>query len=99
MNGLTAREIELTSLLLRGKANKQIAHEAGLTTGTVKTYLNRVFQKLHVSTRYELMAYWYQTMKTVPEVPISPKRMPGPPKYDPDVSDAELDRRALSLGL
>ena len=38
-----------------GKTNKQIAGELGLSEHTVKNYLFRVFEKLGISTRVELL--------------------------------------------
>jgi DNA-binding CsgD family transcriptional regulator len=101
---LTTRELELVSLLLKGKANKQIAFEMGLSIGTVKVYLHRIFMVFKLQSRCELIAFWYQTMHAPPEVPISPPRRKSPPRRtnirnSPEVSDEELDRRALALGV
>lgn len=51
---LTPRERELLSFLRQGMRNKQIAHEMGITEGTVKIYLFRLFHKLGVRNRFDL---------------------------------------------
>src|SRR6185312_4815533 len=51
---LTPREREIVLLLRRGLRNKQIANEMGITEGTVKIYLFRLFHKLDVRNRFEL---------------------------------------------
>jgi DNA-binding NarL/FixJ family response regulator len=51
---LTPREREIVTLLRQGMRNKQIAGEMGITEGTVKIYLFRLFHKLGVRNRFEL---------------------------------------------
>jgi two-component system, NarL family, nitrate/nitrite response regulator NarL len=51
---LTPREREIVALLRQGMRNKQIAGEMGITEGTVKIYLFRLFHKLGVRNRFEL---------------------------------------------
>ena len=51
---LTPREREIITRLRTGIRNKQIAEEMGITEGTVKIYLFRLFQKLGVRNRLEL---------------------------------------------
>lgn len=52
--GLTRREYEITSLIARGKTNKDIARDLFISENTVKTYIKRIFTKTDVSTRAEL---------------------------------------------
>jgi DNA-binding NarL/FixJ family response regulator len=52
---LTARELEVVQYAAKGKTNKVIAAEMGLSEHTVKNYLFRVFEKLGVSSRVELL--------------------------------------------
>jgi len=54
---LTPREREIVALLRQGLRNKQIASEMGITEGTVKIYLFRLFHKLGVRNRFELASY------------------------------------------
>jgi two-component system, NarL family, nitrate/nitrite response regulator NarL len=51
---MTPREREIVSYLRQGMRNKQIAGEMGITEGTVKIYLFRLFHKLGVRNRFEL---------------------------------------------
>ena len=48
---LTAREHEILVLLADGLANKQIAARLGISTNTVKTHLEILFDKLGVTSR------------------------------------------------
>lgn len=51
---LSPRERELVALVAQGLRNREIAGELGLTEGTVKVYLNAIFDKLGVANRTEL---------------------------------------------
>lgn len=51
--GLTPQETQVLILLHRGDTNQSIADELGLTVGTVKVYLNRIYSKLGVSSRVQ----------------------------------------------
>jgi two-component system nitrate/nitrite response regulator NarL len=53
---LTNREREILALLADGLANKQIAARLGISTNTVKTHLELLFDKLGVSSRAEAVA-------------------------------------------
>jgi hypothetical protein len=44
-------------LLAQGLKNKEIAHATGLSEGTVKVYLTRLFQKVGVHDRLELALF------------------------------------------
>jgi len=78
---LTPREREIVSNLKRGIRNKQIATEMGITEGTVKIYLFRLFQKLGVRSRFELARYGIQDdAGTAPENGARDRSArPGPP--------------------
>jgi DNA-binding NarL/FixJ family response regulator len=54
--GLTNREREVLTLLADGLGNKQIAARLGISTNTVKTHLELLFEKLDVSTRAQAVA-------------------------------------------
>jgi two-component system nitrate/nitrite response regulator NarL len=54
---LTARELQVVQYAAKGKTNKTIACELGLSEHTVKNYLFRAFEKLGVSSRVELLFY------------------------------------------
>ncbi|MDP6344256.1 MAG: response regulator transcription factor [Alphaproteobacteria bacterium] len=50
---LTPRQKEVLALLAEGKSNKAIAGELGLSPGTVKVHMTRIFKTLGVSNRTE----------------------------------------------
>lgn len=54
---LTKRELEVVQCAAKGKTNRGIADELGLSENTVKNYLFRAFDKLGISTRGELLFY------------------------------------------
>lgn len=54
---LTPRELCVLEALTQGKRNKEIATQLAISETTVKSHLNRAFQKLHVSDRLEAALY------------------------------------------
>ena len=52
--GLSARELELVQHIFDGKKLVAIARDMKLSLGTVKTYSQRIHQKMHVSDQREL---------------------------------------------
>ena len=52
---LSPRELQVAECAAQGESNKQIADRLGLSEHTVKNYLFRVFEKLGVSNRFELL--------------------------------------------
>jgi DNA-binding NarL/FixJ family response regulator len=55
MSQLTPREYQVAMLVARGLSNKEIAHQLGLSSGTVKLHVHNTLQKLG-STRYAVIA-------------------------------------------
>lgn len=55
MEMLSSRERAVATLVQRGLRNKEIADELGLTEGTVKVHLHKVFDKLSIRSRAELI--------------------------------------------
>ena len=53
---LTPRERDVVGLLVSGASTRTIATSTGLTISTVNTYLKRIFSKLGVHSRVELVA-------------------------------------------
>lgn len=49
--GLSARELEVLRLIAKGRANKQIAAELGLSEATVKTHIAHILAKLEATDR------------------------------------------------
>jgi DNA-binding NarL/FixJ family response regulator len=54
---LTPREEQVVALVAEGLSNREIAQELALSEHTVKKYLFRIFDKLRISTRVELVLY------------------------------------------
>jgi DNA-binding NarL/FixJ family response regulator len=54
-NRMTKREADVVRLAVEGLSNREIGRELGLTEHTVKNYLFRIFDKLGVSNRVELV--------------------------------------------
>jgi DNA-binding NarL/FixJ family response regulator len=48
---LTARELSVLQLIVKGKSNKEIADELGIFESTVKTHVNNILSKLDVNDR------------------------------------------------
>jgi DNA-binding NarL/FixJ family response regulator len=72
---LTPREREIIALLRQGLRNKQIPGEMGITEGTVKIYLFRLFHKLGVRNRFELAR-----CGILEQLQLTPPALPPPPK-------------------
>jgi DNA-binding NarL/FixJ family response regulator len=51
---LAPRERQVTGLVAQGLSNKEIAWSMGITEGTVKVYLSKLFDKVGVTDRFEL---------------------------------------------
>ena len=54
---LTKREEEVINLVAQGLPNTQIAEKLGLTDHTISNYLFRIYEKLGISSRSELILY------------------------------------------
>ena len=84
---LGERERQLVTLLAQGLKNKEIAHRLGLSEGTVKVYLSRLFHKVGASDRFALALYAIENVldhrcssagSEVPALPVaSATRIPG----------------------
>jgi two-component system, NarL family, nitrate/nitrite response regulator NarL len=55
--GLTARELEVTSQVVSGLSNKEIAKKFSLSEDTVKHHLTNIFDKVGASNRLELALF------------------------------------------
>ncbi len=54
---LTPREEQVVALVSEGLSNRQVAVELNLSEHTIKKYLFRIFEKLGISSRVELVLY------------------------------------------
>jgi DNA-binding NarL/FixJ family response regulator len=68
---LSRREQEVVRCVAEGLSNREIAQRLGLTEHTVKNYLFRIFDKLGVSKRVEVVLYAYNLGSTPPEPPTN----------------------------
>ena len=50
---LTGRELEILQLLAKGMLYKEIGDQLGITTGTVKQHIHKIYDKLQVSNKTE----------------------------------------------
>ena len=55
--GLTAREVEVLRLVVRGMTNTQIAQELVLSKKTVATHLTHIFNKTNSENRAAAVAF------------------------------------------
>jgi DNA-binding CsgD family transcriptional regulator len=53
---LTARELQIVSLVASGRVNKEIASELSISAWTVSAHLRRIFAKLGVDTRAAMVS-------------------------------------------
>ncbi|MEU6544354.1 response regulator transcription factor [Streptomyces sp. NPDC046859] len=58
---LSRREAEIMDLIASGLSNQQIAATCFITEKTVKNHINRIFAKLHSTSRAEAAAKWRGT--------------------------------------
>ncbi|GAA3806755.1 response regulator [Streptomyces phyllanthi] len=61
--GLSSREVEVMDLIASGMNNRQIAATCFISEKTVKNHINRIFAKLHSSSRSEAIARWLGTAR------------------------------------
>lgn len=54
---LTPRQLQLLRALAAGRANKELAHDLGISEATVKSYLKDLYVKLSVTSRAGAVAY------------------------------------------
>ena len=53
--GLTPKEAEVMALAARGRTNQRIQEILGLSAGTVNTHLTRIYKKLDIHSRQEML--------------------------------------------
>ena len=53
--GLSKRENEILLLLSKGLLYKEIADQLGISTGTVRQHIHKIYEKLHVQNRTEAL--------------------------------------------
>ena len=55
-NNLSPREVEVLEGLANGRLYKQLADQMNISIETVRTYIRRIYEKLHVNSRTEAVA-------------------------------------------
>lgn len=55
--GLTARELEVVTLIAQGKSNREIAEALVVTKRTVETHINNILSKLNLTSRAQLVLW------------------------------------------
>jgi DNA-binding NarL/FixJ family response regulator len=65
-HGLSAREIEVMSLIADGQTNGEIAARLFLAEKTVKNHVRRIYSKLGVGNRPAAIAYWRDARERAP---------------------------------
>jgi DNA-binding NarL/FixJ family response regulator len=63
---LSPRECQIALLVASGLSNKEVARELGLSDGTVKINLHKVFRKLGAKSRYHLIIQGASTQRLRP---------------------------------
>ena len=63
---LTKRQGQIVSLVAQGFKNKEIANAMGITEGTVKVYLYKLFRKLGISDRLDMALYGLKNLFVMP---------------------------------
>lgn len=59
MDRLSRREQTLLEALSKGRTNRELAQEFGITINTVKFHLSNLFEKLSVKNRAQAIAFYY----------------------------------------
>ncbi len=62
-NPLTVKETQVLILLSDGLSYKMVADKMGVSYATVNTYGKRIYEKLHISSLGEAIAYYYKNLK------------------------------------
>jgi DNA-binding NarL/FixJ family response regulator len=75
---MTPREGQMVCLLAQGLRNKEIANALGISEGTVKVYLSRLFRKVGAKDRFELALFGLKNMVGAGDSP-GPSSSPARP--------------------
>jgi DNA-binding NarL/FixJ family response regulator len=60
VHGLSEREAEMLTFIVRGLSNEEIAERAYLSINTVKTYIRTAYRKIGVSSRSQAVAWGFR---------------------------------------
>lgn len=70
--GLSPRECGIVRAVFDGNSEKDAAHRLGLSPHTVHTYLWRIYRKLQVQSREELLVRVFAEFRALPKRPPRP---------------------------
>lgn len=62
-NPLSPKENEVLAFLAEGLSYKMVADKLGISYATVNTHAKRIYEKLHISSLGEAIAYYYKNFK------------------------------------
>jgi DNA-binding NarL/FixJ family response regulator len=62
-NPLSPKENEVLAFLAEGLSYKMVADKLGVSYATVNTHAKRIYEKLHISSLGEAIAYYYKNLK------------------------------------
>jgi DNA-binding NarL/FixJ family response regulator len=62
-NPLSPKETEVLTYLAEGFSYKMVADKLGMSYATVNTHAKRIYEKLHISSLGEAIAYFYKNLK------------------------------------
>jgi len=96
MNLLSKRETEVVRYLAEGLTNHEIARRLGLSQHTIKNYLFRIFDKLGVSSRIELL---FMTLSQSTAAPPLLRGMLGNPPDGCDQATLAFYQKAAEHGV
>lgn len=76
---LTRRQSQIVALVSQGLKNKEIASSMGITEGTVKVYLYKLFRKLGMNDRLDMALYGLKNLyiSQAPPDPFGPRSLPS----------------------
>jgi DNA-binding CsgD family transcriptional regulator len=60
---LSRRQSQILALLVQGLKNKEIATQLGISEGTVKCYLTKLFDKVGAKDRFELALFGLRNLR------------------------------------
>jgi DNA-binding NarL/FixJ family response regulator len=80
---LTPRERQVMGLVAQGLRNKEIAYTIGVTEGTIKVYLSRLFQKVGANDRLDLALFALRNMAASGTLETAGHHQPDQPHPKP----------------
>ncbi len=96
MNLLSKREADVVGCLAEGLTNREIGERLGLSQHTIKNHMFRIFDKLGVSNRIELM---FMTLSQVTAAPPLLQDLLQDPAGDYDEATLALCEKAAEHGV